>query len=230
MTTLDRLVAAEQAGQLLPAAAENLNAFLAAGLPDWAAASIDELLAKEAWDELNDRFYRFLEFGTGGMRGRTVGVVAAGGRDRPAEFSGNPGARGDRQQPAERFHAAAGRDRPFSLHPSLPGSPRRSGEAAPGCRLRHPAFFAVIFAPGSWRRPPPGPRLGGGEAFIFNEPRPTPQLSFSVRWLKAHAGIVITASHNPPHDNGFKAYFGDGDQVGSAARFPESCGRSLPCP
>src|SRR5204862_7388357 len=53
----------------------------------------------------------------------------------------------------------------------------------------------------------------GGEAFVFDGPRPTPQLSFSVRWLKAHTGIVITASHNPPHDNGFKAYFEDGAQV-----------------
>src|SRR6266542_4679510 len=50
----------------------------------------------------------------------------------------------------------------------------------------------------------------GGEAFIFDGPRSTPQLSFSVRWLKAHTGVVITASHNPPHDNGFKAYFNDG--------------------
>ena len=53
----------------------------------------------------------------------------------------------------------------------------------------------------------------GGDAFIFGGPRSTPQLSFSVRWLGAHCGVVITASHNPPHDNGFKAYFEDGAQV-----------------
>jgi phosphoglucomutase len=53
----------------------------------------------------------------------------------------------------------------------------------------------------------------GGTAYIFDGPRSTPQLSFTVRYLKAHAGVVITASHNPPHDNGFKAYFEDGGQV-----------------
>jgi phosphoglucomutase len=53
----------------------------------------------------------------------------------------------------------------------------------------------------------------GGEALVFDGPRPTPQLSFEARRSRAHAGVVITASHNPPHDNGFKAYFEGGAQV-----------------
>jgi phosphoglucomutase len=53
----------------------------------------------------------------------------------------------------------------------------------------------------------------GVDVFVFAGPRSTPQLSFSVRMVNASAGIVITASHNPPHDNGYKVYFGDGAQV-----------------
>ena len=53
----------------------------------------------------------------------------------------------------------------------------------------------------------------GCDAAVFDGPRSTPELSFAVRFLGASAGIVITASHNPPHDNGFKAYFNDGAQV-----------------
>ncbi|HWA11112.1 MAG TPA: phospho-sugar mutase [Opitutaceae bacterium] len=208
MTTLDSIKAAAGAGKLMPAAADNLAAFLAAKLPDWAHASIEELVKKEAWPELNDRFYRYLEFGTGGMRGRTIGAVAA------APETGQPGALGSPE------HAAIGSNmlNDFTLIRAVVGLHRYTAKYLAGrgvagkARLviahdvRHFSRHFCELAASTWTRL-------GGEAFIFDGPRSTPQLSFSVRWLKAHAGVVITASHNPPHDNGFKAYFDDGAQV-----------------
>jgi len=53
----------------------------------------------------------------------------------------------------------------------------------------------------------------GIRTFLFEGPRPTPELSFAVRYLGATTGVVISASHNPPSDNGFKCYWGNGAQV-----------------
>ncbi|HVU34418.1 MAG TPA: phospho-sugar mutase, partial [Opitutaceae bacterium] len=208
MTTLDRIASAAQSGELLPGTVENLRAFVAAGLPEWAQASIDELVGAGAWAELNDRFYRYLEFGTGGMRGRTIGV-------RPARAeTGRPDAKGSPE------HAAIGSNvlNDFTLIRATIGLFRYTQRylEGQGSRVRPRLVIAhdvrhfsrrfCELAASVWTQL-------GGEAYIFDGPRPTPQLSFSVRWLKAHAGVVITASHNPPHDNGFKAYFEDGAQV-----------------
>jgi phosphoglucomutase len=209
MTPSERIQAARTAGRLLPTTADNLNAFLGAGLPAWAQAAIEELLTREAWGELNDRFYRFLEFGTGGMRGRTIGALpAAAETGAPTDPWGGP------------EHAAIGSNMmndltliraTIGLFRYTEAYRRSRGETGP-TRLviaYDVRFFSRHFcelAASTWTKL-------GGLAFIFNGCRPTPQLSFSVRWLNAHAGIVITASHNPPHDNGFKAYFDDGAQV-----------------
>jgi phosphoglucomutase len=176
-------------------------------LPTWARDSIAELVDAEAWSELNDRFYRFLEFGTGGMRGRTIGV-----RPTAAELGVSPGG-----SPA---HAAVGSNvlNDFTLVRATIGLHRYAVRHLAATGQRGPARLVIAhdvrhfsrhfsnLAAATWIRL-------GGEAWVFDGPRPTPQLSFSVRWLRAHAGVVITASHNPPHDNGFKAYFDDGGQV-----------------
>jgi len=208
MTLLDSLRDAARDGRLRPDALTNLEAFLAARPPDWAGAAVAQLVEQGAWSELNDRFYRYLEFGTGGMRGRTVGAVAA------AAETGTPGPLGAPE------HAAVGSNllNDFTLIRAVIGLYRytrafldgRSHPAPARLVIAHDVrYFSRHFgelAASTWIRL-------GGEAWLFDGPRPTPQLSFSVRWLKADAGIVITASHNPPHDNGFKAYFGDGAQV-----------------
>jgi phosphoglucomutase len=142
------------------------------------------------------------------MRGRTIGAVAAAAETGVLSEVGTP------------EHAAVGSNmmNDFTLVKATVGLYRytashiaASGGSGPprlviAHDVRHFSRHFCELAASTWTRL-------GGSAFIFDGPRSTPQLSFSVRWLKAHAGIVITASHNPPHDNGFKAYFEDGGQV-----------------
>jgi len=208
MTTIDQIRAAGTAGQLLPGAVENLTAWIGAGLPAWAAAAIEELVGQGAWGELNDRFYRYLEFGTGGMRGRTIGVVGARsetGQVSPLGTPEHPAVGSNMMNDFTVVRATTG------LYRYVQGFLARADRYdAPKLVIAHDVrHFSRHFcelAASTWSRL-------GGVAFIFAAPRSTPQLSFSVRWLKAHCGVVITASHNPPHDNGFKAYFEDGAQV-----------------
>lgn len=208
MIPLASIQAAKKSGKLLPSAIENLSAWLEADLPAWAIAAITELVDRQEWSELNDRFYRDLEFGTGGMRGRTIGGITPPSESEKLGPQGTPA------------HAAVGSNmlNDFTLARATIGLFRYTRQYlekagrydAPKLVIAHDVrHFSRHFcelAASIWTRL-------GGVAFIFDGPRSTPQLSFSVRYLKAHAGVVITASHNPPHDNGFKAYFEDGGQV-----------------
>lgn len=97
MKLIETIESAGNAGKLLPSTVKNLREWVEGSfLPDWGRKSIEELVASEAWDELNDRFYKYLEFGTGGMRNRTIGNVVT-----KAE-------RGDTTGNATPAHAAVG--------------------------------------------------------------------------------------------------------------------------
>ena len=199
---------AKAAGSRLPEAHANLKEWLDAGfLPGWAVAALGELAAQGAWSEMNDRFFRKLAFGTGGMRGRTQGGVVA-----PSEL-GKVGPLGTPE------HAAVGSNNmnDFNLVRATVGLFRytaRSLAGEPGVKpviviahdVRHFSRHFAELIGSIWTGL-------GGRALLFEGPRSTPQLSFTVRHEKAHAGVVITASHNPAHDNGFKCYWNDGAQV-----------------
>ncbi len=89
------------------------------------------------------------------------------------------------------------------LKASFPGQPL-SAAVAHDCRNNSPLFartVAQIFA------------ANGIKAYLFDELRPTPELSFAIRHFGCQTGVVITASHNPKEYNGFKAYWNDGGQV-----------------
>jgi len=197
---LSLLQAAQDKGQLSAATLTNAGDWLRSGaLPAEALASLRDLCDRGAWAELEDRFYKGIAFGTGGMRGRTVGRVSAANE---VDEQGLP------------VRAAIGSAclNDINVLRAVIGLWKHVSAAQPGARLvvahdvRHfSRHFAELIA-GAWTEL-------GGEAYLFAGARSTPQLSFTVRHLGAHAGVVITASHNPSHDNGFKCCLGDGGQV-----------------
>ena len=131
--------------------------------------------------EIEDRFYKELEFGTGGLRG-----VIGAGTYRMNIYT----VRKATQGLANYIIKQGGKDRGVAIaYDSRRMSPEFADEAA------------LCLA------------ANGIKAFVFDALRPTPELSFALRTLKCISGIVITASHNPPEYNGYKAYWEDGAQV-----------------
>lgn len=190
---------------LLPEAQARIDAFLNfKQLPEWAHKSIRWLMEQENWEALNDRFYRELPFGTAGMRGPTLLPVMT-----PFETAGSEG--------IERAkHAAVGTNtlNDFLIIRATVGLYRfcQETEGAGPLKLviaHDVRFFSKHFAEltaSTWTQL-------GGQAALFKYAHSTPQLSFALRQMGAHLGVVITASHNPPEDNGYKVYFKDGGQA-----------------
>ena len=192
---------------LLPGAAQNIAPFMRSNSPV-VAASIAELVEAGAWAELNDRFFRTLAFGTGGLRGRTIGKVVTAAELGTPDALGRPQFACIGTNAMNDFNISrATQGLVAYLHAwfaqqGLPGRPK----IVIAHDTRH---FSRDFAELTARVAVEN----GCDAAIFAGPRSTPQLSFAVRHLNASAGIVITASHNPAHDNGYKVYFADGAQV-----------------
>jgi phosphoglucomutase len=202
---IDRAVAG---GQLMQSTAKNIRALLAGAPSDLYLLAVNELITSGEWSELNDRFYQTLAFGTGGLRGRTIGKVVTKAERGTAREDERPESPCVGTNALNYFNISrATRGLVAYLHD---WSERNKTSAKPRIVIAHdPRFFSKEFAELAAKVA----AENGYNAFVFDGPRSVPELSFAVRYLKASAGIVITASHNPPHDNGYKVYFSDGVQV-----------------
>ena len=147
---------------------------------------VEDLVAKEDFKELEDRFYQTLEFGTGGLRG-----IMGGGTNRMNTLEINQATQGLVNYVKKAF-------------PEKAKNGTLSAVVAYDSRNNSDVFgeaTACIFA------------ANGIKAYLFSGLRPTPELSYAIRELKADTGVVVTASHNPREYNGYKAYWNDGAQV-----------------
>jgi len=156
----------------------------------WLAPEFDEATRKQVQnlidndpDELIESFYRTLEFGTGGLRG-IMGV----GTNRMNIYTVGMATQGLCNYLIKNF----------------PNEKQIKVVIARDCRNNGELFAqtaAGIFS------------ANGFKVYLFDDLRPTPELSFAIRHFKCQSGIVLTASHNPKEYNGYKAYWNDGAQM-----------------
>ena len=207
---LSQIDAAARDSKLLPASAKNIAALLGSsptgGLYE---QSITEMAAGGHWEELNDRFFRTLAFGTGGLRGRTIGKIVT------AAERGEPQALDRPQYPCVGTNAM----NDYNISRATQGlvaylkkwvaAHRPAGKKPKLVIAYDTRHFSRDFADLTAKVA----TENGCDVDLFDSPRSTPELSFAVRLTRAQAGIVITASHNPPHDCGYKVYFDEGAQI-----------------
>lgn len=141
-----------------------------------------KLMMTSSVSDLEDSFYKNLEFGTGGMRG-----IMGAGTNRINKYTLGKNTQGisdylKKTFPNELLKVAIAYD----------------------CRHNSAALAKVVADVFS---------ANGIQVYLFSDMRTTPELSFTVKHLNCHAGIVLTASHNPPEYNGYKVYWQDGGQL-----------------
>lgn len=157
----------------------------------WLNGAYDEATKEEVRKMLNnsdnteliDSFYKDLEFGTGGLRG-----IMGAGSNRMNRYT----------------MGAATQGLANYLNKAFADLPERKVVIGHDCRNNSRLFAetaAQIFA------------ANGITAYLFEDLRPTPEISFAIRHLDCQSGVIITASHNPKEYNGYKAYWNDGAQI-----------------
>lgn len=160
---------------------DKVNEWLTPTFDEHTQDTIKEMMTSNP-KELEESFYKNLEFGTGGMRG-VMGV----GTNRINKYT-----LGKNTQGLSEY-----------LKKSFPDEPLKVAIAY-DCRHNSNTLAKVVADVFS---------ANGIKVYLFSDLRPTPELSFALKHLNCHAGIVLTASHNPPEYNGYKVYWQDGGQL-----------------
>ena len=164
-----------------PKILERINAWLTPPFDEETQTIIKNSIANNPKD-LQESFYKDLEFGTGGMRG-IMGV----GTNRINKYTLGKSTQGLSDY----------------LHKSFPNETPKA-VIAYDCRHNSKSLAKLVADVFS---------ANGIEVYLFEDLRATPELSFAVKHLNCHCGIVLTASHNPPEYNGYKVYWQDGGQL-----------------
>ena len=160
---------------------ENAKSWLTGFFDPVVKNEIQDLIENEP-DELTDRFYKTLEFGTGGMRG-----IMGTGTNRINKYTLGKSTQG------------------LSTYlRKVYGGEGLKVVIAYDCRHNSKTLARTVAEVFS---------ANGIRVYLFSELRTTPELSFAVKYLGCHAGVVLTASHNPPEYNGYKVYWTDGGQI-----------------
>ena len=203
-----RLSLANSEGKLLDSSLKNISDFLGSNPNPLYISSVEELAQGNNWEELNDRFYKCLSFGTGGLRGRTIGRIIT----KSEQGAGGPNGRpehpciGSNAMNTYNLNRAT-RGLIQYLQKWLKGEGSDERVRIVFCHdTRHfSKDFAVLCADIAAKI--------GADVYLFNSHKATPVMSFAIRELNCHAGVMITASHNPYHDNGYKVNFSDGAAI-----------------
>ncbi len=184
--TADRLkqvAAAVEQGKLSSGAGENLKRWLTQPQYQKYGAQLAQLIDDGAFNRLETMFWEVIPFGTGGRRGVMGQFGSATINERTI---------------AESAHGLA-----VYLQRQKPGGGGK-GVVTSDTRNRSDEFARLTACTLA---------ANGLMVYLFDAPRSTPELSFAVRHLTCDVGVMISASHNPPSDNGFKAYWSSGAQV-----------------